>query len=1015
MLSQSRLRLLCAASLTLFSLGAIAQTVDNFLLQGINYRQIGPFRGGRASSVSGVVGRQNEFYMGTCGGGLWKTTDAGVNWAPVSDGYFKTGVVGAIAVSTRNPDFVVVGMGETDIRGNISHGDGVYISTNGGSTWKHSGLTSTQTISRVRIDPTDDKTIFIAALGAIYGPTKDRGVFKSTDGGSSWRKVLFESEKAGAIDLEFNPENHQIMYAATWEAWRTAYSLNSGGPGSKMWKSTDGGETWKDISRNQGLPKGVLGKMDITISPSNPKRMWAIIEAEDGGIFRSDDGGDTWTKTNTDRNYRQRAWYFTHIFADPKDANTVTVLNVGVGKSTDGGTRFRGMGSTHSDHHDLWIDPSDPQRMVIANDGGASVSVDGGKTWTEEDYPTAQFYHVNTDNAFPYNILGAQQDNSTVRIASRTRGRGITKDDWTGTAGGESGYVAAKPDNPDIVLGGNYGGDLSWMNHRTNISRDISPWPDNPMGHGAEDLKQRFQWTFPIVFSPHDPNTVYTSSQHLFRSKSLGKSWEMISPDLTKNDKSKQGSSGGPITKDNTSVEYYCTIFTVAESPVEKGVIWTGSDDGLIYVSRNDGKSWTKVTPSGMPEWGLVSMIEASPTKKGAAWAAIDNHENNDYRPYIYYTEDYGKSWTRLDKGIPQDTFVRCVREDSVNPNLVFASTEQGVVVSFDAGRNWQSLQLNLPVVPVHDLTIKDGDLILATHGRSFWALDDISYLRQVAAAKVNQPFLFVSGKAERLRWGGQPGEGELAGSNPPSGLVINYYLPGASENVEVSILDWDGKQFMNLTGTGRMGLNRITTMLQRPSYKSTPGFIFWGAFPQPIPMPPGTYTMVLKVDGKPYSQKFRWNRDPRVDSTDAEFMEGYKTAVRIAELTEQTNAAVIRSREVRTQIAEKISSKPELAKAGNELMSQLQAVEDELHQSKIQSGQDPLNYPIKLNNKIAALLGSFTGEYAPTKQAYQVFDDLSKQIGVQLDRLNRLYKVQLVEFNEKVRSAGLEPVKVLE
>ncbi|MFC1500660.1 WD40/YVTN/BNR-like repeat-containing protein, partial [Candidatus Zixiibacteriota bacterium] len=704
-----------------------AQDVDPSLYSMLSWRSIGPFRGGRSTAVAGAPSRTDEYWFGATGGGVWKTTDGGESWACVSDGFFETSSVGAVAVSLSDPDVVYVGMGETQIRGNTAHGDGVYKSVDSGESWTHMGLAETSTISRIRIHPDDPDIVYVAALGHIYGQNEERGVFRSTDGGATWEKILYVSDRAGAVDLSMDPGNPETIYAATWEAGRTPYSLNSGGPGSKLFKTTDGGDNWTDITRNPGLPEGLIGKIGVALSPVDPDRVWAIVEAADGGIFRSDDAGATWTMLNDDRRFRQRAWYYTRIYADTKDSETVYVLNTGFYKSTDGGERYTTIGVPHGDNHDLWINPDDPQMMINSNDGSANVTFDGGRTWSEQDIPTAQFYHVITDNHFPYRIYGAQQDNSTVRIASRTSGSGIGESDWESTAGGESGYIAIDPENPDIVYGGSYGGLLTRVDHRTGMSRNINAWPDNPMGHGAIDAALRFQWTFPIVFSPHDSDVLYTCSQFLLKSTNEGETWKKISPDLTRNDPTTLGPSGGDITHDNTAVEYYATIFTISESPIIPGLIWAGSDDGLVHVTRDGGASWKQITPAGMPEWGLCSMIEASPHDPATAWLAVDNHENDDYTPWAFVTHDYGKSWTKIVDGIPNTTFFRVIREDPVKKGLLYGGTETGVYVSFNGGHAWQPLQLNLPITPIHDLVVKEDDLIAATHGRSFWVLDDIT------------------------------------------------------------------------------------------------------------------------------------------------------------------------------------------------------------------------------------------------------------------------------------------------
>lgn len=960
----------------------------------MKWREIGPARGGRSVAVSGVPSRPNEFYMGTCGGGLWKTTNAGVDWSCISDGFFKTASIGAIGVSASQPDTVYVGMGETDIRGNITHGDGVYKTTDGGSTWTNVGLEATKYISRVKVHPTNPNIVYVAALGPVYGPSTQRGVYKSTDGGQSWLKILYVDDRSGAVDLQFDPANPNTMYAATWTAWRTPYSLNSGGPGSKLWKSTDAGLTWTDLSANPGLPKETLGKINVSPSPANPNRIYAIIEAHAGGIFRSDDAGATWQLMNDDRNWRQRAWYYNHIIADPKDADTVYVLNVGMGKSTNGGKTFSGIGTPHSDNHDLWIDPADPKSMIEANDGGANVTKDGGRTWTDQDYSTAQIYHVSADNAFPYRILGAQQDNSTIRIASR----GPDMRNWGSTAGGESGYVSAHPKDPDIVFGGNYSGSLDMQNHRTGESRSVDPWPDNPMGHGAIDLVQRFQWTYPIIFSPHDAKTLYTCSQFLLRSTNLGESWKKISPDLTRNDPKTLESSGGPITKDNTGVEYYATIFTFAESPKRRGVLWCGSDDGLVYVSQNGGGSWTNVTPPSMPEWGLCSMIDASAHNAAVAFLSVDNHENNDHAPYVYRTDDFGKSWTKITNGLPRDVFVRVVREDPVRKDLLYCGTENGLFVSFNGGDSWQPMQMNLPYTPIHDLIIKEGDLVVATHGRGFWILDDITPLRQTGD-KVEGEILFAPRDATRARFGGGGG-GRRGGDTPTqvfaqplNGVVINYYLAKEVKDLKFEFFDAKRNVVATVVKPGSsIGFQRFGQGLQYPSYRNVPGMIFWGAFSQPLVAPPGTYTVRMTTDGVAQEQNFRWTRDPRGTASDKDLVEQFEFAKRISARADEANAAVLRIREHRTRLDALVKDgKLEQAKA-DAFRTRLTAIEEEIYQTKMKSGQDPLNYPIRLNNRIAAVLSTvMSGNFKPTRQSYDVFNMLSKLLQVQLDALQKL------------------------
>ncbi len=805
------LLLIILALLTLQPAPAVAQGQDTARLEGLTWRLIGPYRGGRSIAVAGSDTRPDEYFFGATGGGVWKTTNGGEDWENVSDGYFNTSSVGALAVAPSDPDVVYAGMGESCIRGNIIHGDGIYRSTDAGETWTHVGLAETQTISHITVHPDDPDLVYVAALGHIFGPNPERGVFKSTDGGQNWERILFVSERAGAVDLSMDPNDPDVLYAATWETWRTPYTMNSGGPGSRLFKSTNGGQDWTDLTRAPGLPEGTIGRIGVAVSPADPQRVYALVEALDGGLFRSEDAGATWTLVNDDRSYRQRAWYYTHVYADPHDPDSVYVLNTGFYRSTDAGGSFERIGVPHGDNHDLWIAPSDPRRMINANDGGANVSYDGGESWSEQDIPTAQFYHVTTDNHFPYRVYGAQQDNSTVRILSRSEGFGIGEDHWESTAGGESGYIAPKPDDPEIVFGGSYGGYLGMVNHRTGENRNVNAWPDNPMGWGALELEHRFQWTFPILFSPHDPDLLYTSSQYLMKSNNMGETWKRISPDLTRADPATLGPSGGPITKDNTAVEYYATIFAVAESPLRPGIIWTGSDDGLIHLSTDAGGSWRDITPGQKPERALVSVIEPSHFHEGTAYAAVNNYKNDDHTPYIYRTRDFGASWTLITGGIADGHFVRAIREDPQTEGLLFAGTEQMVYVSFDDGEHWQSLQYDLPLSSMRDLAVKEGDLVVATHGRSFWILDDITVLHQLAGVpREGRAHLFQPRDAWRVDWGSSPGAARSVGDNPAGSVLISYLLDRDADRVRFEFLDERGESVASLDseeGRGRTTL----------------------------------------------------------------------------------------------------------------------------------------------------------------------------------------------------------------
>ncbi|MEP7338701.1 MAG: glycosyl hydrolase [Acidobacteriota bacterium] len=1022
-------------------------------LTGLRWRNIGPFRGGRSVAVAGVSSQPNVYYFGSVGGGVYKTSDGGVNWESVSDGQgFGTGTVGAIAVSESDPNVVYVGMGEACIRGNFSHGDGVYKSMDAGKTWKRAGLEDTRIIGRVRIHPKNPDLVYVAALGHAAGTNEQRGVFRSKDGGKNWERVLFKSNKAGAVDLSMDPSNPNVLYASIWEAKRTPYSMESGGPDSGLWKSTDGGDTWKDISRNTGLPKGTLGKIGVTVSPANPDRIYAIVEAEDGGVFRSDNAGNTWTKATDNRNLRQRAWYYSHIYADPKNADTMYVLNVGFHKSIDGGRTYTTMNPPHGDNHDLWIAPDNPDRMIEANDGGANVTYNGGKMWSEQDQATGQFYRVALDNDFPYHVYGAQQDNSTIKIASRTTSFGITEKDWDVTAGSESGWVQPSPKDSMIVFGGNYGGLLERLDHHTGQSRDVNVWPDNPMGWGAEGMKYRFQWNFPILFSPHDPNVLYTGGNLLFKTTNEGQTWKIISPDLTRNDKTKLGPSGGPITKDNTSVEYYSTIFTVAESPVTKGVIWTGSDDGLVQVTRNGHEAnpkWENVTKgaSGLPEWAQINSIEASPHDAATAYFAATLYKADDFHPYLYKTSDYGKTWKKITAGIPDNAFTRVIREDPNRRGLLYAGTETGIYVSFNDGENWQSLQLNLPVVPITDIAIhkRDKDLVIATQGRAFWIIDDMTILHQwnntVAAADVH---LFKAEESYRMPGGGfRIPAGASLGENPAAGASLWFYLRDKPKgDISLEILDATGKSVKKFSskapetpavegGGGRFGgaparvptekgLNKFAWDLRYADAVRVPGMILWSGNTSGPRAVPGNYQVKLTVDGKTLTETFEVRKDPRVSTTQEEFQKQFDLLTKIRDKFSETSEAILSIRDVRKQAndyAARVKGEPTgkpIVDAAKELSAKLTAIEEELYQTKNQSSQDPLNYPIRLNNKLAALGGSVAGaDAAPTDQAYQVYDDLTGRINAQLEKLKQVMASDVPAFNKLVRDQNVPAVFV--
>lgn len=1049
------------------------------------YRQIGPFRGGRVAAVAGVPSQPFVYYFGATGGGVWKTTDGGVTWEPLGDQTFKTGSVGAIGVSESDPNVVYVGMGEETLRGNLSHGDGMYKSTDAGKTWKKlPGLDDTRHIARVRVHPRDPNLVYVAAIGHAFGPNEQRGVFRSKDGGKTWEKVLYKSPLAGAIDLTFDPTNANVLYAALWQYVRKPWTFESGGPASGLFKSTDGGDTWAEITRSPGLPRGVVGKIGVTVSAAAPDRVWALVEAEDGGVFRSENGGASWTKVNESRDLRQRAWYYTRIYADPQNAERVYVLNTGFYRSNDGGRTFSNIPVPHGDNHDLWIAPNDPNRMIESNDGGANVSANGGRTWTEQDQPTAQFYRVVLDNDFPYNVYGAQQDNSTIKIRSRTEDFGIGEESWHDVGGGESGWIAPKPTDSNVVFAGSYGGYLTRYDHRTKQLRAVNVWPDNPMGSGAEGMKYRFQWNYPILFSPHDTSTMgtlYAAGDHLFRSTNEGQSWEMMSPDLTRNDKSKQGPGGGPITKDNTSVEYYDTIFTVAESPVTRGVIWTGSDDGLVQVTRDNGKTWSNVTPKGIPEWIQINSVEASPHEAGAAYVAATAYKSDDFKPYLYKTADYGKTWKKIDSGIPDGAFTRVIREDPARRGLLYAGTETGLYISFDDGERWQPFQLNLPYVPITDLAVhkREKDLVVATQGRAFWVLDDLSVLHQLTDAQRaggGETTLLKPEDAYRM-----PGAGGFAlpptvtaGANPANGVVVYYYLKSRpATDVTLEFIDPAGRSVQKFTAkapprpsptptggtaglpgastapgsaqvqqppeqpqapsgeessefTGRRGggaprvsteagLNRFVWDMRYVEATRFSGLILWAGGTTGPRAVPGTYQVKLTADGQTYTQTVEIKKDPRLQTTQEEFDKQFALLTKIRDKLTETHNAVSQIRDVRRQVDDLLkrvgdqpNAKP-LVAAGGQLNRKLQSVEEALYQTKNQSSQDPLNFPIRLNNKLAAL-GSIVGgaDAQPTEQSYTLYEELAAQIDAQLRQLNQLMTDDLKSFNALARSSDI-------
>ena len=1039
--------------------------LDEALLGSMAWREVGPYRGGRSAAVAGIPSQTQTYYFGATGGGVWKTGDGGKTWDSVSDGFFG-GSIGAVAVSEWDPNVVYVGEGEKTVRGNVSHGDGMWKSNDAGKTWTHIGLADSRHIPRIRIHPKNPDLVYVAALGHLFGPNEERGIYRSRDGGETWERIHFVNPHAGAVDLAMDPTNPRILYASFWRVLRTPWSLESGGEGSGLWKSTDGGDTWTELTGHEGMPDGPIGISGISVSASNPENLYAIIEAEDGGVFRSRDGGDTWTRTNDERKLRQRAWYYTRLEADPVDEETVYVLNVRFHRSKDGGKTFTAIPTPHGDNHDLWIAPDDPLRMVQANDGGANVSFDGGETWTAQDnQPTAQMYRVSTDNAFPYRLLGGQQDNSAIRIRSRSAfGSAIGVRDWEPTAGGESGHIVAKPDDPDIVFGGSYGGFLTYVNHRTGERRAVNVWPDNPMGWGAADLRYRFQWNFPILFSPHDPNRLYVAANHLFQSDDLGHSWQIISPDLTRNDKSKMGPSGGPITKDNTSVEYYGTIFAVAASHHEADVLWAGSDDGLLHITRDNGETWQDVTPPQLPEWAQINGIDIHPFAEGGLYVAATRYKLDDFEPYLFKTTDYGATWTRIDTGIDRQHFTRALRADPDRQGLLYAGTERGVYVSFDDGEHWQSLQLELPLSPVTDLAVKEKDLVVATQGRGYWILDDLTTLHQLDPALAEEPVhLFTPRDTHRLR-GGRTGNPGNRGTNPPDGVVFHFWLgeepvdPETQENlpVELEITDTSGERIRHFTrkpdgggkdsrGGGRrgddsrqldvsQGMNRFVWNLHYPGAEDFPGMILWNSRLQGPRVTPGTYRARLTVGETTAETDFTVLPDPRSSASPEDYDAQLDFLLSVRDTLNETHRSIGRLRDARTQIealekrcerhlatletdAEADSSDDgesghPIEAAAAELREKLDNLEKNLYQTKNRSRQDPLNFPIRLNDKLAGLLRlADFGDFPPTEGMVAVRDELTGQIHAELETLEGLWAEDLQTLETLVREHGIPAI----
>ncbi|MGH9476434.1 MAG: VPS10 domain-containing protein [Terriglobales bacterium] len=1019
----------------------------NQALANLHYRLIGPYNGARTEAVSGIPGNNKVFYFGSVDGGVWKTTNAGESWMPLFD-HEPVQSIGAMEVAPSDPNVIYVGTGEACLRNDISYGDGMYKSTDAGKTWQHIGLDDTQHIANLIVDPKDPNRVFVAAMGHASGPNPERGIFRSLDGGQTWSKVLYKDDKTGGVDIAFDPQNSQVLYAALYQFLRLPWRADSGGPGSGLYKSTDGGNTWTQLTRH-GLPGGVWGRIGVAVAPSG-QRIYALIEAKDGGLYVSDDAGATWKLVNSDDQYRQRAWYFTHLFADPKSDATVYIENTGLFRSTDGGVKFQAIHG--GDSHGLWIDPDNPTHMITSSDEGAFISLDNGRTWsTNLNQPTGQFYSIAADNDVDYHVYGEKQDAGSVVIATRTNHGFIGPQDQYSAAGGESGWLMPKPNDSNIVYGESYDGDMSRYNVQEGLNTPIGPWPDNPMGHGDIDMRYRFQWSAPMATSPWDPNTVYYGGNVLFKSNDMGDHWQIISPDLTRNDKTKQVSSGGPITQDNTSAEYYDVIFSIAVSPVQQGIIWAGSDDGLVHVTKNGGASWSDVTPPELKtskQWAKIGNITASPFAACTAYVAARRNKLDDFAPYAYRTDDCGRTWTKITAGIPDGFYIQRVTSDTVRKGLLFAGTERGIFVSFNNGDNWQSLQLNLPRTSVRDLLVHGNDLVIATHGRAFWSLDDITPLRQWTPSIASAPAtLFKPAEAMRSFGGGFGffGRGNRSvAQNPPGPAVIDYYLAQPPQGpVTIAITNAQGelmkhfnsahnpKPGANRGGRGRggfarsfargvtvpdkQGFNRFTWNLQAlTAPQAIKGEVMWGARGGLTPtVPTGTYTVKLTVDGQSYTQPLTVTLDPRLHATRTELVAQWDLAVKINQDLTQAWGAVTQMLALQKQIAAVNASAPEAVKsAGQELHGKLHTVIYKISNLNNKSGEDPLNYPIMLDNKLADLGGRVEEcTCAPTPLVMDVYNLLNGQLQQQLAAWHALQSTDVAAFNALLQQNNLKPL----
>jgi len=1012
-----------------------ADSLDVFFKDAMMWRNIGPFRGGRSLTAVGVPSKPLTYYFGSVGGGVWKTEDAGLIWKNISDGYLKTGSVGALAVSESDPNVVYVGMGEACIRPVMtSHGDGVYRSNNGGETWDHIGLDNSRTISSLVIHPKDHNLVYVGVQGDQYKPSKDRGVYRSFDGGKNWEKVLYINETSGVSGISMDRNNPRILYVSFWDHLRKPWQMRSGGEGSGIYKSTDSGTTWTKLSK--GLPSD-MGKTDVSVSGANSKRVYVIAEAEKGGLFRSDNGGKSFKRVNSNRTLIARSWYYIHVFADPQDENIVYVLNAPFMKSTDGGKSFTRISVPHGDNHGLWINPENNKNMINANDGGANISFNGGQSWsTQKNQPTAQFYRVITDNRFPYYVYAGQQDNSSVAVPNRTTGRGIDWSDWYSAAGCESAYLAFDPDNPVEVYGGCYQGLIEKLNVMTRKRRSIMAYEFLGLGSVPREQKFRFNWNAPIVASPHNPSVIYHAGNVLFKTNDGGDSWNIISPDLTKNDVKKHNLGSVPFTNEAAGGEVYNTIMYVAESKNDKGTIWTGSDDGLVYLTKDGGENWKNITPKGMDE-GIVNTIELSPHNEGTAYVAFTRYKFGDLSPSIYKTANYGKSWTKRVSGIEDDAFVRVVREDPNKKDLLYAGTETGLYLSINGGKSWEKFQLNLPVVPITDLTIRNNDLVASTQGRSFWILDDLTQIHQYNS-KIKNEYFHLFKPSVTYRTSGGSSKSNTIGQNPPNGAVILYYFQdelSKDTNVKLEILEgekiirtitnktgesaktFDNGRYSSLTLPTKKGVNRFIWNFRVDDITMVKDVSFYGSY-SGYRVGPGNYTLRLTVGDNSMEQNLLLNRDPRLDIKDRDNRAHQQMMTDLYNQINDLHSSIVKARNIRSQIQkmnnelEDMDNMEEILEAGKKAINALDKWEGNVLQTKMETFQDVVNFLNRLNSHMINLLGTIDGSDPPLTQG-QVdrYSDLSEEWNNYKKKLDEIINNQISSYNELYRLAGLPAI----